>query len=57
MVGGLDHLISSCPSVLKELIAKLASLNFDVDTGDYGESAPWLLEVPESRMNQHLLEL
>ncbi|TVU30633.1 hypothetical protein EJB05_22264 [Eragrostis curvula] len=27
--GDLDHLINSCPSVLKELIAKLASLKFD----------------------------
>ncbi|PVH31828.1 hypothetical protein PAHAL_9G243300 [Panicum hallii] len=57
VVDGLDHLISSWPSVLKELIAKLASLNFDVDTGDYGESAPPLLEVPESDLHQHLSSL
>ncbi|RLN15467.1 hypothetical protein C2845_PM02G13440 [Panicum miliaceum] len=57
VVDGLDHLISSWPSVLKELIAKLASLNFDVDTGDSGESAPPLLEVPESDLHQHLSSL
>jgi len=57
VVGGLDHLISSCPSVLKELIAKLASLNFDVDTADSAESDLLLLEVPESDMHQHLSSL
>ncbi|CAL4916806.1 unnamed protein product [Urochloa decumbens] len=52
--GVLDHLlISSCPSVLKELIVKLA-LKFDDNFGDASEAVLPLLEVPESDLHQHL---
>jgi speckle-type POZ protein len=57
VVDDLDHVISSCPSVLKELIAKLASLEFDVNTEDTGAAAPALLEVPESDICQDFSRL
>ena len=47
MLGGLDHLASTCPLVLKELIAKLVSskkAKIDVDTA--------FVVVPESDMHQ-----
>ncbi|CAN6318384.1 unnamed protein product [Urochloa humidicola] len=53
--GVLDHLIiSRCPSVLKELIVKLAALlKFDDDFGNTSAAVLPLLEVPESDLHQH----
>ncbi|CAN6299333.1 unnamed protein product [Urochloa humidicola] len=54
--GVLDHLvISSCPSVLKELIVKLAALllKFDDNFGATSAAVLPLLEVPESDLHQH----
>lgn len=52
--GGLDNL---CPAVLKELIAKLASLQLDANTGNRGVAALSLLPVPASDIHQHLARL
>ncbi|CAN6283314.1 unnamed protein product [Urochloa humidicola] len=57
VVDGLDHVISSCPSVVKELITKLASLKSEVNTGDTVAAIQPLVEVPESDMDQHLSSL
>ncbi|CAN6293477.1 unnamed protein product [Urochloa humidicola] len=57
VVDGLDHVISSCPSVVKELITKLASLKSEVNTGDTVAAIQPLVEVPESDMHQHLSSL
>ncbi|KAF8672565.1 hypothetical protein HU200_049251 [Digitaria exilis] len=45
VADGLDHVINSCPSVLKELIVKLASLKFDVNPWNTSTSTPSLLEI------------
>nr|CAB3499600.1 unnamed protein product [Digitaria exilis] len=47
VADGLDHVINSCPSVLKELIVKLASLKFDVNPWNTSTSTPSLLEEEE----------
>ncbi|CAL5084105.1 unnamed protein product [Urochloa decumbens] len=57
VVDGLDHVIISCPSVVKELIAKLASLKLDVNTGNTDASALALLEVPECDIHHHFSSL
>ncbi|CAN6288149.1 unnamed protein product [Urochloa humidicola] len=51
--GVLDLVISSCPSILKELIAKIALLKFDVNiNGDDGAGTPPFLAVPEPDLHQ-----
>ncbi|OQU91745.1 hypothetical protein SORBI_3001G241600 [Sorghum bicolor] len=53
VLGGLDHLASTCPLVLKELIVKLVSPNkkarIDVNTA--------FVTVPASDMHQHFTHL
>ncbi|KAG0549444.1 hypothetical protein BDA96_01G256200 [Sorghum bicolor] len=53
VLGGLDHLASTCPLVLKELIIKLVSPNkkarIDVNTA--------FVTVPASDMHQHFTHL
>ncbi|CAL4933568.1 unnamed protein product [Urochloa decumbens] len=51
--GVLDNVISNCPSVLKELIAKLALLKFDVNIVDNGAAPMLILTVPEPDLHQH----
>ncbi|GJN31436.1 hypothetical protein PR202_gb19836 [Eleusine coracana subsp. coracana] len=57
--GGLDELTSSCPAVLKELIAKLASLKFDDANSDTGVDAVPLVaaSVPPSDIHQDFARL
>ncbi|GJN07913.1 hypothetical protein PR202_ga25786 [Eleusine coracana subsp. coracana] len=57
--GGLDDLTSSCQAVLKELIAKLASLNFNDANSDTGVDAVPLVAapVPPSDIHQDFARL
>jgi speckle-type POZ protein len=57
VLGGLDHLTSSCPSVFKELIARLVSPNTDLNTEAAGAAALSFIEVPASDMHRHLTGL
>lgn len=54
-LDGLDTLVSSCPSVLKDLIGKLASLKIDENNG--AAAPPPVIDVPESDMHLHLSSL
>jgi hypothetical protein len=40
VAGVLDHLLSRCPSVLKELVVKLASLNLICTNISLGSFSP-----------------
>ncbi|CAN6293472.1 unnamed protein product [Urochloa humidicola] len=52
VLGGLDHLTSSRPSVFKELIGRLVSPNTDVGTGTANAAA-----LPASDIHQHFTGL
>jgi speckle-type POZ protein len=57
-LDGLEPLVSSCPSVLKDLIGKLALLKIDVNAGDSGAAAlPPVIDVPEPDLHLHLSSL
>ncbi|CAL4925080.1 unnamed protein product [Urochloa decumbens] len=57
VVGGLDHLTRSCPSVLKELISSLVSPKTDAKTEAASSSAPPLVEVSASNIRWYFSEL
>ncbi|CAL4925084.1 unnamed protein product [Urochloa decumbens] len=57
VLGGLDHLTSNCPSVFKELIARLVSPNTHVGTGATSAAAPPFVVVPASDMHRHFTGL
>ncbi|KAL6643095.1 hypothetical protein ACP70R_021276 [Stipagrostis hirtigluma subsp. patula] len=57
VLGGLDQLTSSCPTVLKEVIVKLVARNFEANNGDTAAPAPPFVMLPESDMHKHFAAL